>query len=135
MATLASPSPGLRRNPNYRITIRRFSGTVIVTFAGAIVASTTAAKVLREEHHPPVYYIPFRDIYFEFLTRSGRKNHNPYLGDSSHWNITASGEADDDVMCAYETPYEEFKAIRNHGAFDPNKVRVDILPSAKTWHP
>lgn len=135
MATLAPPSPGLRRNPNHRLTVRRFSGTVVVTFADAVIASSTAAKVLREEHHPPVYYIPFQDIYFEFLTRSDKRNHSPYLGDSSHWNVTASGAAEKDVMWAYETPYDEVKAIRNHGAFDPNKVRVDVLPAAKAWHP
>lgn len=60
MATIAPPAPGFRRNPNYHMTVRRFIGTVVVTFADAVIASSTAAKMLREDNHPPVYYIPFR---------------------------------------------------------------------------
>ncbi len=135
MVTIAPPAPGFRRNPNYHITVRRFSGTVVVSFAGAVIASTTAAKVLREERHQPVYYIPFRDIYFEFLTRTEMRTHNAYKGEAVHWNVAASGEAEDDVMWSYDAPYDELKAIMNHGAFDPNKVRVDVLAAAKGWHP
>ncbi|PSJ61411.1 DUF427 domain-containing protein [Pseudaminobacter soli (ex Li et al. 2025)] len=130
MAIEVLSSPGFRRNPQYHISVRRFSGIVVVTFADAVLASTTAARVLREEGHKPVYYVPFEDIYFEFLTRSDTRTHCPFKGYASHWNVTASGDAEKDVMWAYEEPYEEMKIIRNHGAFYPQKVRIDVTPKS-----
>lgn len=132
MTTAVLTSPGFRRNPTYHITVRRFSGVVVVTFGDAIIASTTAAKVLREENHQPVYYIPFEDIYFEHLRPSETRTHCPYKGYASHWGVSASGDAETDVMWAYEDPYEEMKAIRNHGAFYPKKVSIDVTPASKT---
>ncbi|TIU76804.1 MAG: DUF427 domain-containing protein, partial [Mesorhizobium sp.] len=45
------------------LTVTPFNGTVTVRFSDAIVASTERAKVLHEDGHDPVFYIPFEDIY------------------------------------------------------------------------
>ena len=128
MDKAANPSPGFQRNPGRRITVEPFNGVVVVTFSDAIVASTGDALVLREEDYPPVFYVPFKDIYFEFLDRTDTHTHCPYKGDASYWGVTASGNAMKDIMWAYESPYDEMLRIKDHGAFYPNKVRIEANP-------
>ncbi|GLS30708.1 Uncharacterized conserved protein, DUF427 family [Mesorhizobium albiziae] len=129
MDTAANPSPGFQRNPGRRITVEPFDGVVTVSFAEAIVASSNEALVLREEDYPPVFYIPFKDVYFDFLKRTDTSTHCPYKGNASYWSASASGDAEKDVMWAYKHPYDEMIRIKDHGAFYPNKVTIDANPA------
>ena len=129
METALNPAPGFQRNPSHQITVEPFDGTVVVTFSDAILASTNHAKVLREVGYSPVCYIPFKDIYFEFLTPTSTHSHCPYKGDATYWRVSAGGEALDDVMWAYEAPFDEMLAIRGHAAFYPDKVRIEANPA------
>jgi uncharacterized protein (DUF427 family) len=130
MNIAANPSPGFQRNPSHRITVKPFDGAVTVVFSDAILASTDKALVLREADYPPVFYIPFEHVYFEFMKRSDTSTHCPYKGNASYWNASAVGEAVNDVMWAYERPYDEMAAIKDHGAFYPNKVRIEANPKS-----
>ncbi|PWJ85398.1 uncharacterized protein (DUF427 family) [Pseudaminobacter salicylatoxidans] len=131
MEIVAHSAPGFRRNPTYSITVKRFTGTVVVFFADAVIASTTHAKVLREQGHEPVYYIPFEDIYFEFLRPSETRTYCPFKGHASYWNVIASGDAARDVMWSYQDPYSEMAVIDKHAAFYPRKVRIDVTPASR----
>jgi uncharacterized protein (DUF427 family) len=123
-----NPSPGFKNHPEHRITVAPFDGVVVVTFGDAVIASSDRALVLREADYPPVFYIPFEDIYFDFLQPSDTHSHCPFKGDASYWGVSASGNATKDVMWAYQAPYDEMMQIRNHGAFYPNKVRIEATP-------
>lgn len=125
MQAATNPSPGFQRNPGRRITIAPFNGTVNVSFSDAIIASTKRAKVVREEDDPPVFYIPFEDIYFDFLRPTDTTHYSPYIGDAAHWGVTAVGESLADVMWAYRTPFDEMAELRDHGAFYSDKVRIE----------
>ncbi len=129
MNIAANPSPGFQRNPSRSITVEPFAGVVTVKLADAILASTDKALVLREENYPAVFYIPFEDIYFEFLKRNDASSHCPYKGDASYWSASAGGEAAANVMWAYEKPYDEMARIKDHGAFYPDKVKIDAVPA------
>jgi len=131
MKTVANPSPGFKQNPGRRITVEPYEGVVNVTFADAVVASSDEALVLREEDYPAVFYIPFKDIYFELMSRSDTATHCPFKGDASYWNVSAAGKAEKAIMWAYEHPYDEMHRIRDHGAFYANKVRIDALPNSQ----
>lgn len=124
----ANPAPGFQRNPGHRITIEPFDGVVTVSFSDAILASSRDALILREGSYPPVFYIPFKDIYFELMKPSATSTHCPFKGDASYWNASAVGEAADDVMWAYQMPFDEMLEIKDHGAFYPNKVRIEAAP-------
>nr|MBA3446063.1 DUF427 domain-containing protein [Pseudaminobacter sp.] len=84
MALAGNPSPEFQRGPAHSITVEPFDGVVTVTFSDAIIASSDEALVLREAGHRPVYYVPFKDVYFEFLTQSETATHCPYKGDASY---------------------------------------------------
>jgi uncharacterized protein (DUF427 family) len=125
MQKAANPAPGFRQKPSHRITVEPFGGTVTVSFSDAVIASSQNAKVLREGDYPPVFYIPFEDIYFDFLQPTETRTHCPYKGEASYWSVSAVGEGQRDVMWAYLSPYDEMQAIKGHGAFYPDRVRVE----------
>lgn len=129
MDQYANPAPGFRDRPEHSITVEPFDGVVVVTFGEAVIASSKDALELREANYPPVFYIPFEDVYFDFLTPSDTKTHCPFKGDASYWNAAASGETMNDAMWAYQSPYDEMMAIKGHAAFYPKKVRIDATPA------
>lgn len=124
-----NPSPGLKSDPGHTITVEPFDGVVVVTFGDAVVASSEKALLLKEAGHEPVFYVPFEDVYFEFLQPSETKSHCPFKGDASYWNVSASGEVEKDIMWAYRHPYDEMTAILDHGAFYAKKVRIEATPA------
>jgi uncharacterized protein (DUF427 family) len=116
------------------LVIENFAGTVTVTFSDAIIASSDRAKILREQGHEPVFYIPFEDIYFDFFEKTNTSTRCPLKGTASYWRVTAVGESADDAMWAYETPIPQASAIAGHGAFDQRSVRIEAIPSEDREH-
>lgn len=125
MDKIANPAPGFKSNPGRVITIEPFGGTVTVTLHGAVVTSSARAKLLREDTHEPVLYIPFEDIDFELLQPSATSSYCPYKGDASYWNASVPGEIRNDVMWAYLHPYDEMLPIKDHGAFYASRVDIE----------
>ncbi|TKT69719.1 DUF427 domain-containing protein [Aquamicrobium sp. LC103] len=116
------------------VSIEPFHGTVNVTFSDATIASTDRAKLVRESGNEPVFYIPFDDIYFDFLEKTGTSTVSPSKGTASYWRVSAVGEAAEDFMWAYETPEPGATAIAGHGAFDPRHARIEAVPAQDERH-
>ena len=127
--TSAGLSPAARH-----LVIEPFAGTVTVTFSDAVIASSDRALILRESGHEPVFYIPFEDIYFEFLQKTGTMTSCPLKGQASYWGASAVGSAADDVMWAYLTPKPGAAGIAGHGAFDLSRVRIEAIPAQDRQH-
>jgi uncharacterized protein (DUF427 family) len=120
-----NPSPGFRQHPEHTITVEPFPGVVNIRFRDTMIASTDRAKLLREKDHKPILYIPFEDIYFVHLEKTGTRTHCPFKGDASYWSVKGQDQTAKDVMWAYEHPYDEMDEIRDHGAFYADKVVID----------
>lgn len=126
---MPNPAPGFGRHPDHRILVEPYPGTVTVRFGDTVVASSKQALELREASYPPVLYLPLQDIYLEHFEKSATTTHCPFKGDATYWSVRAQGEAADDVLWVYEEPYDEMTAIAGHGAFYPDKVRIDAAKS------
>lgn len=122
---MPNPSPGFARNPAKSITVEPYPGPVTVSAGGAVVARTSRALKLTEAPYPPVLYIPFADIDFSTLAKTTHASHCPYKGDASYWSVTPAGPRGENAMWAYESPYDEMNAIRDHGAFYPDRVTIE----------
>ena len=120
-----NPSPGFRDRPEHTITVEPFGGVVNVTFRDVTIASTGRAKLLREANYKPVLYIPFEDIHFVHLEKTGTTTLCPFKGDASYWSVKGRDEAAKDAMWAYQHPYDEMLEIKDHGAFYPDRVVID----------
>ncbi len=117
-----------------RLSIMPFDGVVNVLFSDAIVASTDNAKLVQEPGSEPVFYIPFEDIYFDFLRKTNSMSKCPVKGSASYWSVSAVGEAAEDFMWAYETPNPEAIGIARHGAFDESAATIDAIPARDREH-
>ncbi len=126
--TSANPAPGLARNPGKVITIEPHVGTVTVRAGDTVIARSSRAKDLAEPPYPPVIYIPFDDVTFALLEKTDRSTLCPYKGEASYWSILPAGEQGKNAMWAYETPFDEMLAIKDHAAFYPDRVTVETAP-------
>ena len=59
------------------------------------------------------------------LARTDHGSHCPFKGDASYFSI--EGVADNAVW-SYEHPFDEVARIREHLAFYPDKVRIEVEP-------
>ncbi len=126
---MPNPAPGFERHPDHRIVVEPYPGTVTVRFGDTVVASSKQALELREASYPPVLYIPLEDIYLEHFEKSATTTHCPFKGDAAYWNVSAQGEAADDVLWVYEEPYDEMTAIAGVGLGLRDKVRIGAAKS------
>jgi uncharacterized protein (DUF427 family) len=121
---MPNPAPGFARNPAKALTIAPHSGTVTVEAGGVTIARSDRALVLTEPPYAPAFYIPFADIDFSALSKTERSTHCPYKGDASYWTVTPAGAKGENAMWAYEAPFDETAAIKDHGAFYADRVSV-----------
>lgn len=121
---MVNASPGFARNPSKVLTIESHPGEVVVSAGGETIARSRKALLLGEPPYPPVFYIPFTDIDFSKLVKTAHSTHCPYKGDASYWSVLLAGKAGENAMWAYEAPFDETAAIRNHGAFYPDRVTI-----------
>ena len=128
MDQYANLSPGFRHNPGKVITVDPFRGRVVVFANGVIIASSAKAKMVTEPPYPSRFYIPFEDIDFRKLEKTDLSTECPYKGVASYWNVLPAAEVGSDAMWAYVQPFDEMAAIRNHGAFYPDRVTIDATP-------
>lgn len=113
--------------PDHPITIAPFEGRVTVRTGGTVIAETTRALALTEASYPVVYYIPRADANMAVLERSTRETYCPYKGDASYFSLP-TGEDGKNGVWSYETPYVAVAEIRDHLAFYPDKVQIDVQP-------
>lgn len=118
--------PGYAKHPEHTVTVAPFSGRVVVRAGDEIIADTRHALRLNEAKYPAVYYVPRADARMDRLVRTDHGTHCPFKGDASYFSITGVAE---NAVWSYEHPYDEVLAIREHLAFYPDKVRIDVEPA------
>jgi uncharacterized protein (DUF427 family) len=108
--------------PDHPITITKNPKRVRVTFAGAVVADTTAALTMQEAAYAPVHYVPRRDVDEKLLARTQHASHCPYKGDASYYSIEANGRVAENAIWSYEDPFPAMAEIKGYVAFYPSRV-------------
>ena len=111
--------------PDHPIAIEPAKGRVVVRFAGAIVADTTAALELREASYPPVFYIPRGDARMSHYAKTAHSTHCPYKGDASYFDLAAGGAKAPNAVWSYETPFPAMAPIKDHVAFYSQHVTIE----------
>jgi uncharacterized protein (DUF427 family) len=113
--------------PDHPITITSARERITVTVAGRRIADTREALILQEAGHPPVYYIPRKDVDMAQLERTLHQTYCPYKGECTYYSIPAGAERSVNAVWSYEAPYPAVSKIRDHLAFYPD--RVDAIQS------
>lgn len=111
--------------PDHPITVTPFEGKVVVRAGGKVIVETTHALTLKEASYPSVFYVPRSDADMTALERSTHESYCPYKGDASYFSLP-TGEAGKNGVWTYETPYSAVAQIKNHLAFYPDKVEIEV---------
>ncbi len=108
--------------PDHPITLTPNPARVLVRAAGALIADTREALVLREASYPPVHYIPRKDVDMKLLRRTEHTTYCPYKGDCSYYSIPAGGDRSVNAVWSYEAPYPAVAQIKDYLAFYPDRI-------------
>jgi uncharacterized protein (DUF427 family) len=117
-----APAPGFEANPDYRIMFEKSPRRVRVAFNGETVADSTAAHLLFETRHLPIYYFPRADVRMELLRATEHHSYCPYKGTASYWSIAIGDRVSENAVWGYPAPFAEVAAIEDYVAFYWNRV-------------
>ncbi|WP_218220935.1 DUF427 domain-containing protein [Nesterenkonia sp. Act20] len=118
----------LQPGPNHPIRVTASAEHVRVTAAGVTLADTHAALVLREHGYPPAYYLPRADVQMAALRRTEHETYCPYKGEASYFTVLAGDTELGDAVWSYEHPHAAVAEIKDHLAFYPDRVDVEVTP-------
>lgn len=109
------------------IAIEPVRGVVVVRAGGAVLGESRNALALRENGGAPVYYVPRGDFVAAFLEPSETVTTCPLKGRARYYHLAVKSGAIRDAAWSYEEPKDAAAAIRDHLAFNPEKVTVERL--------
>jgi uncharacterized protein (DUF427 family) len=119
------------RPPRLEPTPRR----IRVLQAGIVIADTVNALRVLETSHPPVYYIPPRDLAMQHLSEvPGKTSYCEFKGRATYWtvdvseSVTAAAAEErtprrvEAAAWSYEHPTRNFAALKSHLAFYASRM-------------
>ena len=126
-ASVASVVSKWKERPDYRIEISPRPGRLRVWQGDVLLADTTRALLLVEQDHADVVYLPMEDLRAEQFVPSDHHTICPFKGRASYLSVVNAAPAGDGVFWFYPDPFDEVAAIRGHGAFYADRVRVESV--------
>jgi len=113
-------------HPAHTLEIVPVAGRVRVVWNDEVVVETARALEVREAGHPPVHYFPIADAERSLLERSSLTTHCPFKGDAAYYTLRRGAQRSPDAVWVYEDPFDQVAAIRDHLAFYPDRVRIEV---------
>ena len=100
---------------------------VVVEFAGTIIARTRRAVRVLETSHPPTFYLPSKDVSFEYLRPvSGAGSVCEWKGAATYYDVTAGGQTVERSAWTYLYPTPTFGTITGHVSFYPSAFDCSV---------
>ncbi len=90
-----------------------------VVFNGVKIADTREAKRVLETSHPPVYYIPPKDIQMEYLVEITRTSVCEWKGRAHYYTVVVGKKRAERAAWYYPDPKSAYAVIKDHVAFYP----------------
>jgi uncharacterized protein (DUF427 family) len=91
--------------------------TVIVSFAGQEIATTSKAYRLLETSHPPTWYLPPDSVRQEWLIATSKRSFCEWKGEASYWSVRVGNLTRENAAWSYALPQANFKEIRDYFSF------------------
>jgi uncharacterized protein (DUF427 family) len=113
--------------PDHPITVGKNPDRVVVKVDGQVIADSRDALSLQEANYPAAQYIPRKDVDMTLLQRTDNESYCPYKGDANYFSIVPGGEKTVNAVWTYESPYDAVADIRDHVAFYPDRVSIEII--------
>ena len=93
-----------------------------VVFNDTTIAETNRAFRVLETSHPPVYYIPPRDVQQRFVSRSDHQSYCEFKGLATYYTLTVGEKVAENAAWSYRNPSSGYEPIKNYFAFYPGHV-------------
>jgi uncharacterized protein (DUF427 family) len=121
-----NPAPGFKKYPKHKVAAQPSSARVQVKYKGEVIADSTSAVELHEDHvghvvSPVVYYLPRKDVRMEKLARTEHHTECPFKGTAAYYSLKGGPE---NSVWSYEKPYDEMMALKERLAFYPDKFEI-----------
>ena len=113
-------------NSEHPITIAPVRQRVEVRAGGTVIARSQAALALRESTYRTIYYIPVSDVDQALLRPGDTHSYCPYKGKASYASVDLGERVIEDAVWFYPEPYEAVAGIKNHVAFNPDRVQITV---------
>jgi uncharacterized protein (DUF427 family) len=101
------------RPPRLETTIKE----VKIVFNKIIIAQSTNVKRVLETSHPPVYYIPQKDILMEYIINVGGGSFCEWKGAAIYYSVIVNDKKAEKCAWSYPRPTKNFELIKDHLAF------------------
>ena len=129
---MANPAPGYATKPEHRVDLVAETRRVRVTFAGTVIADSSASLRVEETGHGPVHYLPEKDVRLDLMRPTEHKTFCPFKGDCSYWTVEVDDggtkRRSENAVWAYRAPYDEAKGLAGHYAFYQSRVdAIEVL--------
>src|SRR5260370_36803797 len=102
---------GFKTNPDYKVTLERSPRRVRVKFNGETIADSTAAHLLFETRHLPVYYFPRGDVRMDQLVATEHHTFCPYKGKAAYSTIRVGHKRPENAARGYPDPDHEVPTL------------------------
>ncbi|GAC1443672.1 MAG: DUF427 domain-containing protein [Chloroflexota bacterium] len=100
---------------------------VQVMFDDVVIADSTCTKRILETTHPPVYYIPRKDIVAEYLRPSNRTTFCEWKGTASYFDVVGTGREEGNAAWYYKNPTPRYARLQDHVAFYPARMDACLV--------
>jgi uncharacterized protein (DUF427 family) len=100
---------------------------VRVVFASITVADSVHALRVLETSHPPVYYVPPKDVLWDHLRRSERRTVCEFKGTADYYTLVSDGHVSENAAWSYPDPAAGYEGLAGHLAFYPARVDACLL--------
>jgi uncharacterized protein (DUF427 family) len=117
----------LQPGPDHPITVEPTKARVVVKAGGRVIADSRNAFTLQESTYPAVQYIPLADVDAGVLERTGHETYCPYKGEAGYYSLNAGDVKAENAIWTYEKPYDAVAPIKDHVAFYPNVVDIELV--------
>ena len=97
--------------------IEAINSHIKIVFDGLVIADTHKAQRVLETSHPPVYYLPPKDILMEYLESIEGATWCEWKGRAHYYTLNGKNKTAPRAAWTYQKPTREFQALQDHVAF------------------
>jgi uncharacterized protein (DUF427 family) len=98
--------------------LEKTNKNIKIVFNGVTIVDSNDAYRVLETSHPPVYYIPQKDIKMEYISRnSEHTSFCEWKGQCNYWDLDVNGHKLEAKIFSYENPTTSFVPIQGHLSF------------------
>ena len=92
-----------------------------------MVAESDDCLVLSESDHEDQLYFPVDSVRWEHFTKTDHHTTCPFKGEAAYWTLTTGAVTEENVVWAYDEPFEEVIGIEGHVAFYADRLCVEVF--------